>query len=293
MKKLIIKLINKFGKVFGIGGLQQEIITIKKILIEQYLENRVNADPKYQNPLKLNKYEYQVMSQGGEDGIIQEIFKRIGVTNKYFVEFGTGDGIENNSASLIFQNWTGLWIEGSHQFVDLMKNAYSGLISDNRLRIKEAFITTDNILDLFKEANVPTEFDLLSIDIDGNDYWIWDKLKVYRPRVVVIEYNASLGPSIKWVMPYNSKHYWSGSVGNYFGASLKSLELLGEKLGYFLIGCNLTGVNAFFVRKDLVNEDLFCSPFTSENHFEKPMYFLEKRLGHKRSHLTISNCINS
>ena len=108
------------------------------------------------------------------------------------------------------------------------------------------------------------EVDLLSIDIDMNDYWVWEGLEVIRPRVVVIEYNALIRPPIAKVVPYNPTISWSG--GSYFGASLCALQSLGERKGYCLVGCNLTGVNAFFVRRDLV-QDRFMEPFTAETHY--------------------------
>ena len=289
MKNQIIQKLNNLGSILGLGTLNSEVFTIKKILIEGYLENRL-TDERYQQVGKLNKHEYQVLSQNGEDGIIYEIFKRIGTASKYFVEFGVGNGTENNSAYLLMQNWQGSWIEGSPDHCNAMKENYSNIIKNNRLQVKESFITKDNICALFNELKVPVDLDFLSIDIDGNDYWIWKELSKYKPRVIAIEYNASVGPHVEWVMPYNENHVWNGKdVGHYFGASLKSFELLGDSLGYSLVGCNLTGANAFFVRKDLITESMFAKPFTSENHYEKPMYFLEKQLGHKRNHQLVNS----
>lgn len=289
MKSQLIQKLNNLGSVIGLGELRGELSTLKKISIEAYIENRL-ANERYQEAGRLNKYEYQVLSQNGEDGIIYEIFKRIGTTSKYFVEFGVGNGTENNSAYLLMQNWSGSWIEGSKDHCTAMKQAYINIIENNQLQVKESFITKDNICALFEELKVPVELDFLSIDIDGNDYWIWTELAKYKPRLIAIEYNASVGPHVEWVMPYNESHVWNGKeVGHYFGASLKSFERLGHRLGYALVGCNLTGANAFFVRNDLVTPNLFALPFTSENHYEKPMYFLEKQLGHKRNHLLVNS----
>ncbi len=289
MKSHLIQKLNNIGSIMGLGELKGELTTLKKIMIEGYLENRLK-EKRYQEPGRLNKYEYQVLSQNGEDGIIYEICKRIGTPNKYFVEFGVGNGTENNSAYLLMQNWAGAWIEGSTQHCNQMKLAYAAVINSKRLQVKESFITKDNIVDLFEEINVPPDLTLLSIDIDGNDYWVWKALSKYKPRIVVIEYNASVGPHLDWVMPYNENHVWNGqTVGHFFGASLKALELLGTTLGYSLVGCNLTGANAFFVRNDLISPAVFAEPFTAENHFEKPMYFLEKQLGHKRNHKLVNS----
>jgi hypothetical protein len=126
-----------------------------------------------------------------------------------------------------------------------------------------AFITVENINRLISEdGGISGEIDLLSVDIDGNDYWIWEKITCIKPRVVVIEYNAKFPPPCEWVMDYDPNHIWDESDKH--GASLKSLELLGNRLGYSLVGTNMNGVNAFFVRKDLA-KGLFAEPATAEN----------------------------
>jgi len=120
-----------------------------------------------------------------------------------------------------------------------------------------------------RSLEVPEEFDLLSVDIDRNDYHVWEKITHYRPRVVVIEYNSGVPPSMSWVVPYEAKAFGLSSFGTGNGASLKALEELGAKKGYSLVGCELCGVNCFFVRNDLI-ADRFAVPYTAENHFEPP-----------------------
>jgi hypothetical protein len=112
---------------------------------------------------------------------------------------------------------------------------------------------------------------LLSIDIDGNDYWIWKALQQYKPRVVVIEYNAMFPPPVRWVQKYEAA--FAGDGTSHYGASLESLELLGAALGYRLVGCTLGGVNAFFVRDDC-SPEAFAQPATAENLYEPQRYFL-------------------
>jgi hypothetical protein len=226
---------------------------------------------KYSDPKKLNRYERKSFSQNGEDGIIAEIFKRIGMTNRFFVEFGVGDGLENNTLTLLCQDWKGVWIEGDPEQVKFIKTKFSSVIATEGLRLQQAFIDADTIESLFKRNDVPTEFNLLSIDIDGNDYWVWQAIKNFSPRVVIIEYNATFGSEIPWIIKYNPSHIWDKS--SYFGASLKALEQLGIQKGYRLVGCNFAGVNAFFVREDLLS-DMFLTPYTSENHFEPARYYL-------------------
>ena len=122
--------------------------------------------------------------------------------------------------------------------------------------------------------------DFLSIDIDGNDYWIWKAITDYKPRVIVIEYNAHLGPTEPLVMPYDPKWVWDR--GMHFNSSLKAYELLGKEKGYSLVYCNIVGNNAFFVRNDLVG-DKFSGPFTSENFYQTLKLYLLRPVRYARS----------
>lgn len=248
---------------------------LKQLLVDEFLRRNLYENPKYTDSKRLNKFEWQVFSQGGEDGIITEIFKRIGLTQRFFVEFGCGDGLYCNTALLILEGWHGFWIESNKAFFKKAQEKFGGHVA-----IKNAVVTTKNIERLLEENDVPQEFDFLSIDIDRNDYWIWKAIEDWHPRVVMIEYNATWPASMRWVIDYKPDAKWDGSF--WFGASLKALEELGNEKGYKLVGCSFTGVNAFFVRADLV-EDKFHSPFTSENHYEPPRYFLIRNIGHRRS----------
>lgn len=214
-----------------------------------------------ENEKCLEAYGYKVYSQNDEDGIIQEIFQRIGTTNKVFVEFGVQDGLESNCHYLLFNDWTGLWLEGDERYVESIRSKFHPVLESEQLKCKCAFITRDNINDLILESGISGEIDLLSIDVDGNDYHIWESIWVIKPRVVIIEYNGKFPPDCNWIMAYNDNHVWDGS--DWHGASLKSFELLGKKLGYQLVGTNLTGANAFFVREDLT-KNLFYTPATAE-----------------------------
>jgi len=171
-------------------------------------------------------------------------------------------------------------MEVRSSYVRRITERFQPLVEKKSLSVRKALITAENINKVFTLENFPKEFDLLSIDIDGNDYWVWKALEDFSPRVVVIEYNAIFPPPIKWVMQYQPQGRWDGS--SHFGASLKSFEILAAQKGYQLVGCDFTGVNAFFVRKDLIG-DHFLVPFTSENHYESAKYFLERHQGHPRS----------
>src|SRR5215471_17621430 len=228
------------------------------------------AKPRYADPKRLLRYGFKVYSQNDEDGIIQEIFQRIGAHTRRFVEFGVENGFECNTAKLLVEGWRGLWIEASSKMVAQMNNHFASFISDGRLKILEQRVTAENINSLFVEADVVGEIDILSIDIDYNDFWVWKAIEVIKPRVVVIEYNTTLRPPLSLVVPYEPSGVWKG--GNYFGASLEALVRLGRAKGYRIVGCCFAGVNAFFVRDELCG-DLFLEPATSEEHYEPDRYF--------------------
>jgi hypothetical protein len=211
-----------------------------------------------------------------------EIFRRIGVSNRYFVEFGSANGKDGNTVLFLKSGWRGLWMDGNKSLTDAAARDFAAEVNAGRLTIRNSFITAENIEGLFRSAHVLEEFDLLSIDIDRNDYYVWEAIRNYHPRTVIIEYNAIFPAAVDWVVEYRADRWWDGT--SHFGASLRALERLGASKGYALVGCNISGSNAFFVRHDLV-ADRFAQPFTAENHYEPPRYFLSKALkvGHPRS----------
>ncbi|HEU4725264.1 MAG TPA: hypothetical protein VFU59_08190 [Candidatus Eisenbacteria bacterium] len=240
-------------------------------------ELELERNSRFADPRRLVRYSFQVNSQSGEDGILHEIFRRIGTGERRFVEIGLEDGLESNTAFLLAKNWSGYWIDSAADFQQTL--ARHG-VGPDRVRTAVAFVTRENVASTLASLGVPTAFDLLSIDIDQNTYYVWEALHEYRPRVVVIEYNAALPPDLDWKVGYDPQRVWDGSQN--FGASLKALELLGSRLGYSLVGCDLAGTNAFFVRADLVGER-FAPPYTAENHHEPVRYALLHRRGHRRS----------
>ncbi|HZY35216.1 MAG TPA: hypothetical protein VFE53_01130 [Mucilaginibacter sp.] len=254
----------------------------KGLKVHQFLADNLFNNPKYDDSKRLNKHEYQVFSQNGEDGIIREIFNRISTTNKYFIEFGVENGLECNTTNLLYKGWSGLWIEGSPEHYQACAKRFNDLVQSGHLKIKQAFIDAENIQSLFDEAGSPPEPDLLSVDIDYNDYHVWKAITRYKPRVVIVEYNSTFRPDTHFVARYNSKRIWDKT--SYFGASLYALEELGREKGYSLVGCVFSGSNAFFVRDDLV-QDRFESPFTAENHYEPNRDFLYYKAGHPKNHL--------
>ncbi len=217
-------------KVIYIYKYYKLIISFPRNIVS-YAITYLLKDKKIKN---INIFEQRFYSQNGEDGILKIIFYKIGVTNKFCVEFGI-DTIEGNTVYFQKKGWECLWMDSTH----FGKN------------IKNEYVTAENINELFKKYDVPIEFDLLSIDIDFNDYWVWKAIKGYSPRVVVIEYNSSISPTESRVVEYNPDSYWDGT--NYFGASLLALTKLGGLKGYTLIACDKSGNNSFFVRNDLLD----------------------------------------
>ncbi len=253
--------------------------------------DRLKESKRYQDPKSLIPFGSKVYSQSDEDGIIREIFNRIGVTNKTFVEFGIGNGLENNTLALLFEDWQGLWIDASTRSVEKIRENFAQIIERGQLKIIESFITKENINELISSQIKEEEIDLLSVDIDGNDYHVINAITCTRPRVIVIEYNAKFTPPILYCMDYNATHFWEKD--DCFGASLKFFEVNLEKKGYYLVGCNLSGANAFFVRKDLVS-DQFLEPFTAENHYEPARYYLSGYFaGHPATYKTLAKSLTT
>ena len=239
--------------------------------LHAYLQGLLDA-PRNADERRLLKSGYRVYSQADEDGILHEIFRRIGEGQRTFLELGVGNGLENNTLFLLIQGWNGIWIEGSDRKAAASKKNLAVQIAEGRLQIEQNFITAPTIDQKIASLTAGRDVDLLSIDLDGNDYYVLDAIRSISPRVIVAEYNSKFPPDVPWIIEYNESHRWDGT--DYFGASLKSLELLLSKRGYALVGCNIVGTNAFFVRTDLVNESRFCAPFTAENHYEPSRYFL-------------------
>jgi hypothetical protein len=194
----------------------------------------------------LARAERNVFSQSGEDGVIEAIFRVIEPTRRYSVEFGCGDGVtlSNTRNLLVHHGWSGLLIDGDHDKIEKAKKTYAG---NHRVKVVEAWVYPGNIETLFDQHGVPPDLDLISIDIDSNDYYVWRVMHDYRPKVVVIEYNGSFPPPQKAVVAFHPLNYFDKS--DYFGASIQSLYELGKKKGYELVYASSLGLNLFFVDK--------------------------------------------
>ncbi len=196
--------------------------------------------------IDFSKHELSVFSQNGEDGVLGIIFEMIKPTHRYAVEFGASDGIENsNTRNLIINfGWSGLLIEGDKKFAYMAKKNYEYL---PRVKVIHAWVYPGNIEILLEENGVPRDLDLISIDIDSNDYYVWRVIHNFRPKVVLIEFNSFFPPPARVVVDFHPMNYWDGS--DYYGASIQSLYELGKKKGYELVYCESSGGNLFFVDK--------------------------------------------
>jgi len=281
----IIRELNRIHNRFDAFPGHQRIIQTSAVI--QAIEALKAGNERYRNPKRLLTHGAQYFSQNYEDGMIAEIFRRISTTNKTFLEIGVGDGTENNTAVLLATGWRGFWLEGdsaSCQAIECRLKKIPDTAA--RIKLRQAILRPDNAAALLADLEVPKEIDLFSLDIDLNTYHVWAALPDFRPRVVVVEYNAAIPPTEPWVHPLHTDKLWD--LTKAFGASLKSFELLGREFGYSLVGCDITGNNAFFIRNDLLS-DHFSDPFTAENHYEPPRYGLCFHHGHNSIILPVKN----
>lgn len=220
-------------------------------------------------PINLSEFERKVTSQNGEDGLLEKVFEVLGTLNEgYFVEFGIESKEEFNARYLRDKfGWNGILIDPNH--------------SDPSINLFKESVTAENINELLKKYNVPADFELLSIDLDYNDFHVWKALgDSMKPKVVIIEYNATHQPTDDCVAVYDSQARWDGT--NYFGASLLALARLGKEKGYSLISTDKKGVNALFVRDDLVpaSPPVFKNMNNVSQLYNPPSYASGPRGGH-------------
>ncbi len=249
---MINKIKNRIRSFFEITKLKKENEEIKlilgKILININLEK---------NPTDISEIEFKIFSQFGDDGIIQFILSKLDLEDKYknFIEFGVENYEESNTRFLLFNNnWSGLVIDSSQKNIDKIKN--SNFFWKFDLDAICSFITRDNINTLIANSKINKNIGLLSIDIDGNDYWVWEKIEEIDPHLVIIEYNSNFGFKNKITVPYeenfirNKAHF----SNLYWGASLEALKFLGEKKNYKFICTNSAGNNAYFIKSSEYNK---------------------------------------
>lgn len=221
---------------------------VEKILLGKILTEQNNNKSSSTN---INDFEFSVFSQWGEDGIIQFIVNTLNLKNKTFIEFGVETYHESNTRFLLMKdNWSGLIIDGSKKNIDIIKK--QSLYWKYSLKAVQSFITVDNINTTIIDNGIKGEIGILSVDIDGNDYWVTEAINCINPILLIIEYNSTFGSERKISVPYDPKFVRTSAHHSnlYYGASLAALNHLANNKGYALIGCNSNGNNAFFVRRD-------------------------------------------
>jgi len=255
MKKLIRKLFHKEKEPIEsksnlptIGQIEEIKINQGKILTELYRNKNSN---------NIQDYEFQVFSQWGEDGIIQHLINSIEIKNKTFIEFGVEDFMESNCRFLLMNNnWSGFVLDGSAQHINFLKNSYFywqyNLVAENH------FVTRDNINEILSHSNFENDLGILSIDLDGNDYYVLENIEFFKPRIIIVEYNSVFGNERCISTPYDESFDRTEAHHSnlFWGASLGSLHQSCISKDYSLVGTNNAGNNAFFVRNDLMNEKL-------------------------------------
>jgi hypothetical protein len=232
-----------------------------------------------QGPKIVTEALAQVYSQNYEDAIVATVFGRIGEGDRRFIEIGVENGIECNTRLLLQQGWRGLWIEGDGDHCAHIRKRFAAEIADRRLTLQHAFLTRENVNAAVAAAGFAGPVDFLSVDLDMNTHHIWRALET-NARVACIEYNANYPPGVAFEVPYKPDAMWDGS--NWYGASLKALEAIGRAKEMALVGCDLMGVNAFFVAAGEAG-DKFLAPFDAETHYEPARYWPLKVRGHRRA----------
>lgn len=225
-----------------------EKVLFGKILVNQILSKELSS---------LKDVEFKIFSQFGDDGIIQWLINNIEIDNEFFVEFGVENYKEANTKFLMFNNnWSGFVMDGSSDNIENLKK--QDYFWKYNLIAKDVFITKDNINNLLLEQNINPNIGLLHIDLDGNDYYIFNEINCINPNILILEYNSLFGIDREISVPYRedfnrTKAHYSNL---FFGASLKALYSLAYKKGFIFIGCNQAGNNAYFVRKDKMNSKI-------------------------------------
>ncbi len=268
-------------------SLEKNVLEISKI--ERYkLWQSLIKSSEYAN--KLNRFGFKVYSQNDQDGIIEKLCEILDISKGTFIEFGCGDGMENNTRYLNLKGWKGLWLDSDSEKVRFIRDKFTNA----NLDVLYKKVTVDNINDVILEylKAKDSDLDLLSIDTDWNDYYLFEALN-FKPQIIVIEYNSHIPPNISLTVPRNDDAVWDGSA--YYGTSLKALNDIAIKKDYVLVGCSIAGTDAFFVRTDLIKHlepnyrinELYVPKFGVEFFncgveylYEPPRFNLAFNMGH-------------
>jgi hypothetical protein len=249
MKDHLKRILSAVGRHLDLAAVQKQL-SESKILTA----NIAIKQMKTMTPVQvLSDAEFKVFSQFGDDGILQYLIHHLTIApdHRVFVEFGVENYEESNTRFLLMNdNWRGLILDGSKANIDHV--IASPYFWKHDLSAVAAFIDADNIDSLISAAGISGEIGLLSIDIDGNDYWVWERIQAVNPIIVVAEYNGVFGETLAVSIPYDASFRRSAAHYSnlYWGCSLGALVHLGAKKGYVFVGCNSAGNNAYFIRQD-------------------------------------------
>ena len=246
------KLSKKIKKLFFSEALQVYLLARKW--------NKKDLSPINSENNEIASHEDSLFSQNGEDGIIRYIFSQIGFESRYFVEFGFGAHQCNSLRLILHENFKGLMMDGSEEQCRIFNLACKSKgISD--VHAANAFINRDNLEHLIRSNNIPAQIDFLSIDVDGNDYWLWKSIEYINPKVCCFETHNVIPSDLSLTIPYDpSFNCWTSENPDFRSVSLAAMVNLSKKKGYTLVGAHRHGFNVFFVRNDLLGDFLAECP---------------------------------
>jgi hypothetical protein len=269
-----LELLEDLRRATGDGRRFARLTTRTHLALDAILRKLFLDDQPLEYPHRLTAQRFRLLSQNAEDGIVLAIFKEAGVASARFAELGCGHN--GGSSGFLAQElgWSGLMIDADPAAILECRLRFN----DTRVVALEARVTRESVDALLTEGGVTGQIDLLGVDIDGNDLWVWEAVTAASPRVVVIEYNALFGPTRSVAVPYDPEfRYEPGS--SYFGASLTALARLGRRLGYRLVATEPRGANAFFVRDDVAPSIPECPPEAVFAPILTPQLMLDRPLG--------------
>ena len=266
-----------FRRIFN-EEIQKELVLKAKLISHKNLS--------FKKIKNLSNVEFQVFSQWGEDGIIDWLVNKFGEIPKSFLEIGTENYKESNTRFLLINNnWDGFIIEADKSSVQDIKS--QKVYWKYNLTVENEFVSQDNINKIIKRINVPKKLGILSLDIDGVDYWILKKMSSLEPSIIICEYNSLFGQKKAITVPYKKNYIRSNEHYSnlYYGASIKAFIDLLKKRNYFFIGTNSAGNNAFFVRKNIwkkakkviTDKKIFESKNRESRNSEGKLTFLNKK----------------
>ena len=251
MKKIIKSLSSKIKKIIGIGKSSNEIqkLAIGKLLLKRNKLKKIE---------KIEDIEFKIFSQFGDDGIIQFLIDKLEIDYEYqnFIEFGVEDYSEANTKFLLLNNnWSGLILDSSNENIENIKKKI--FFWKFELEAIKSFITKENINSVITNSNINRKkIGILSIDIDGNDYWVWKEINVIDPLIVIVEYNSTFGFEKKISIPYKQDFERSKAHHSnlYWGASIEALKFLAKQKGYKFLTTNSAGNNAYFIKENIFDK---------------------------------------